>query len=100
MAFKKRVAPLLTTGTTGGTGAGTAQTEVGLGAAYGLVLGFEFKGDDADVDTNNTLKLTDADGRVILAATALDAGTDDSVTLLTNQTYSTVGVRRMLTVEE
>lgn len=100
MAIKRRVAPLLTTGTTGGTGTGTARTTVSLGAPYGRVIAFEFKGDDANVDDNNTLKLTDATGRILLTAIALDAGTDDSTTKQTNQTYSTVGVYRALVDEE
>lgn len=85
MAFKKRTITL----TTGG--AGTASGELGLGAKYGRVFKVEFKGDDADVDTNNTLAITDNSGRKVLAATALDGGTDDSSALMTEQSYSTVG---------
>jgi hypothetical protein len=99
MAIKRRYARL-TTGTTGGTGTGTAQARIGLGAPYGTVLGFEFKGDDANVDANNTLALTDADGRLVLKATALDAGTDDSTLKRTSQDFSTVGVRGGLVEDE
>lgn len=99
MAIKRRVGTL-TTGTTGGTGTGTARLSIGLGAVYGKVLAFEFKGDDADVDTNNTLALTDATGRLILKATAFDAGADDSNEKATNQDYSTVGIYRSLIDDE
>jgi hypothetical protein len=102
MAIKKRTATLTTGTTHAGAGAvtGEARLEVGLGAAYGRVLKVEFKGDDADVDANNTLEILDADGREILVATALDAGTDDSATLKTEQDYSTVGVGFFLTAIE
>jgi hypothetical protein len=94
----KRRKVTLTTGVDGATG--TAAGLISLGAPYAKVLGFEFKGDDANVDTNNTLKLTDADGRIIFAATALDGGTDDGTVKLTSQDFSTVGLRKMLTVAE
>lgn len=111
MTIKYRYADLLT-GTShvgGGAVSGEARVNIGLGAVYGKVLGFEFKGDDADVDTNNTLALTDASGRIIFKATALDGGTDDSTLKNTDQesvigtavsAASTVGVRFALTEDE
>ena len=51
----------------------------------GRVLKLEFKGDDADVDVNNTIQLLDRDGRQLLAALATDGGTDDSTVLNTDQ---------------
>lgn len=103
MAIKKRYVDLLTGTSHVGAGAvsGEARGNIGLGAEYGRVLKFEFKGDDADVDTNNTLQLIDANGRQLLAALALDGGTDDSTALNTDQeciigtavtTVSTFGV--------
>lgn len=97
MAIKSR-SITLTTGTDGPTG--TATGELGLGAAFGRILKVEFKGDDANVDSNNTLAITDKDGRVIFAATALDAGTDDSTSKNTEQGFSTVGVGFYLTAAE
>jgi len=106
MTVKKRYADLLT-GTShvgGGAVSGEARANIGLGSAYARVLGFEFKGDDADVDTNNTLELTDADGRLLLVATAFDAGgtTSDEYTEqeaaigTTVSAASTVGVFRIV----
>jgi len=89
MAIKKRTTTL-TTGTDGPTG--TASKEVGLGAAYGRILRVEVKGDDANVDVNNTIAITDADGRIVYAAAAIDAGADDSTAKATEQSYSTVGL--------
>lgn len=111
MTIKKRYVDLLTGTSHVGAGAvsGEARGNIGLGAAYGKVMSFEFKGDDADVDTNNTLELTDADGRIIFKATALDAGTDDSTLKNTEQeaiigetvaAASTVGVRFGLSEDE
>jgi hypothetical protein len=97
MTIKRRTVRL-TTGTDGATG--TASKTLGLGASYGRVFAFEFKGDDANVDNNNTLAITDADGRIILKATALDAGTDDSTLKKTSQIFSTVGVRGGLVEDE
>lgn len=111
MAIKYRYADLLT-GTShvgGGAVSGEARANIGLGAEYGRIVGFEFKGDDADVDTNNTLALTDAKGRIIFTATALDAGTDDSTLKRTSQedvigttvsAVSTVGVSFQIVEEE
>jgi hypothetical protein len=70
----------------------TASVDLGLGAPYGKVFKVEIKGDDADVDINATFAITDAEGRKVLAATAVDAGTDDSTALTTSQDFSTVGV--------
>ena len=94
----------LTTGTShNGAGAvsGEARGRIGLGAVYGRVLGFEFKGADANVDTNNTLELLDADGRTVLTATALDAGgtTTDQYTsqvAIIGGLTSTVGVAKQI----
>ena len=99
MTIKKRTGTL-TTGTTGGSGTGTATLDVGLGAAYAKIFRFEFKGDDANVDANNTIELVDADGRIVLKATALDAGTDDATLKSTEQSYSTVGVAYDLVNDE
>jgi hypothetical protein len=97
MAFKFRKATLT-------YAAATATTTVGLGAAYGRVHAVEIKGDDADVDTNATVELIDADGRVILAAFASDAGDADATNDTGNQTVggltSTFGVMRYLTFDE
>ena len=93
MAIKRRVGVLTTGGSGAGGGAtGTASLDISLGAAYGKVFGIEVKGDDANVDVNNTIALTDATGKLILKATALDAGADDSTLKSTNQEFSTVGV--------
>lgn len=91
MTIKRRTVTLTT------DSGGNASAELGLGAAYAKVLKFEFKGDDANVDVNNTLALTDADGRSIVDAIALDGGTDDSSIKATEQSYSTVGVGRFVT---
>ena len=110
MAIKYRYQDLLTGTSHVGAGAvsGEARADIGLGAAYGRVLAFEFKGDDADVDVNNTLSLTDAKGRVILAAVALDGGDADAANR-TNQedvigttvtAVSTFGIAAGLTEEE
>ncbi len=93
MAIKKRT-------TTYTMAAATGSCTLGLGAAYGKVLKVEWKGDDADVDTNATIGIVDADGRQILAATAMDAGTDDSSARHTGQTYSTVGIGLYLSPNE
>ena len=94
MAIKKRTITLTT-----GAG-GTASGSLGLGAAYAKLLRAEFKGDDANVDTNNTFALTDADGRIVLTAYAADAGTDDSSAKNTEQSYSTVGLGFNLIYDE
>lgn len=98
--LKRRVSGDILTGTTGGSGTGTATIDVGLGAAHGRVVGIEIKGDDANVDVNNTFELVDAHGKLILKATAVDAGADDSTLKSTAQDLkvpstgaaSTVGV--------
>jgi hypothetical protein len=97
MAIKRRRVTL-TTGTDGATG--TASGTISLGAAYGRILRVEFKGDDANVDVNNTLELVDAEGRLCLTAVALDGGTDDSTVKTTNQSYSTVGLGYPLVNDE
>ena len=76
MTVKKRYVDLLTGTSHRGGGAVTAEArgQISLGAAYGKIMAFEFKGDDAGVDVNNTLELKDADGRTLLTAVALDAG--------------------------
>jgi hypothetical protein len=99
MAIKKRTATLVT-GTTGAPSTGEADIELGLGAAYARVFKVEVKGDDANVDSNAQFAITDADGREILVATAIDGGTDDSTALKTEQSYSTVGVGFYLTAIE
>lgn len=53
---------------------GTFVKNIGLGAEYGEIVGIEFKGDDADVNATTTFAFTDADGRTILPAMAIDAG--------------------------
>lgn len=82
----------------------TATAEIGLGAAYGRVHALEVKGDDANVDSNTTYALTDADGRVILTAIALDAGDADSANDVANATVgglsSTFGLMRYLSFDE
>lgn len=80
--------------------AATGSVDVGLGSPYARILKFEVKGDDADVDLNTTFAIVDAEGREILAAVALDAGTDDSVSLHTSQDFSTVGIGNYLTAPE
>src|SRR3972149_5975421 len=85
MAYKRRRTTITMAGA-------TATKELGLGAAYGRVVKVEVKGDDADVDTNATFALTDAEGRELLAAFAIDGGTDDSTALHTSQDFSTFGV--------
>lgn len=97
MAIKRRRVTL-TTGTDGPTG--TASGDISLGAAYARLLRLEFKGDDANVDINNTISLTDAEGRLSLTASAQDGGTDDSTVKATNQSYSTVGVAFALVNDE
>lgn len=101
MTIVKRVSGDILTGTThvgAGAVSGEARIKIGLGAPVGRIVRVEFKGDDANVDNNNTLALTDGEGRIIFAAAALDAGTDDSTTKATSQTQlvngaaSTVGV--------
>jgi hypothetical protein len=101
MAIKFRYVDLLTGTSHVGAGAvsGEARGNIGLGAVYGKVCAVEFKGDDADVDSNATLALADAAGRQLLAATAIDAGattydeyTDqESVIGTTVSAVSTVG---------
>ena len=101
MTIRRRTGTLTTGGAgVGGGSTGTASIEIGLGSAYGEIIGLEFKGDDANVDSNNTLDIVDADGRIILKATALDAGTDDSTLKSTEQVYSTVGVAYSLVYDE
>lgn len=80
--------------------AATGSVELGLGAPYARVLRFEVKGDDGDVDNNTTFAIADAEGRAILTAIALDAGTDDSTPLTTNTDYSTVGLGYNLIFDE
>jgi len=88
MAIKRR----RTTATTGTDGATTTfSKELSLGAAYGLLLKLELKGDDTNVDSSAGYTVTDAEGRLILTLAAFDAGPDDSTTKATNQVYSTVG---------
>ncbi len=72
--------------------AATASVDLGLGAPYGRVFKVELKGDDANVDNNTTFAFSDAEDRILLAATAFDAGTDDSSVKMTSQDFSTVGV--------
>jgi len=86
MTIRKRTITLTS------NGSGAASGELGLGCKYGRIFKVEFKGDDADVDTNNTLAITDNAGRAVLAATAFDGGTDDSTAKKTEQSFSTVGV--------
>lgn len=89
--------------------AGEARGRIGLGAPYGRIHKFEFKGDDTDADGTTTLAIHDAKGRLILAAKSFDPGADDSTTLMTDQevvvgttvsTASTFGVGYMLTAIE
>lgn len=72
--------------------AGTGSFTMHLGKKWARVHKVEIKGDDADVDSNMTVAIHDADGRLVMAAKAVDAGADDSVVLATSQDYSTVGV--------
>jgi hypothetical protein len=51
----------------------------------GEILKVEFKGDDANVNANTTLTLTDIDGRLILSAPVLSGATDDATLLVTEQ---------------
>lgn len=102
MAIKKRTITL-TTGTShagGGAVSGEARGELGLGAKWGKILKVEVKGDDANVDTNNTFAITDNAGRIIFPATALDFGTDDGTVKSTEQGYSTVGLSIFPTATE
>lgn len=75
--LKYRYADIVT-GTTydNGVGAatGTFVKNIGLGSVYGQILGIEYKGDDADVNASTTFAFTDADGRTLLPAMAIDAG--------------------------
>jgi hypothetical protein len=85
--------------------ASTGSVDIGLGAAYGRVIKFEVKGDDANVDSNNTFAILDADGRSVFTATALDFGTDDSTALKTSQvnfagSANTVGLGYYLAPDE
>lgn len=124
MAIVKVYKDMLTGTTHAGAGAvaGQARTLIGFGRprggvspsgrgsmGCGRILKVEFKGDDADVDVNNTLQLLDSRGRQLLAATAFDGGTDDSTVLNTEQeavvgttvtAASTVGVGFYLTPNE
>jgi hypothetical protein len=99
MAIRKASVDILTVA--GDTASGTLS--FGKKGQPGVVHKFEFKGDDADVDTNNTLALHDRDGRMVFAATALDGGTNDATVKNTDQlvvvgktvtTASTFGVSR------
>lgn len=76
MAIKFRYADVLvgTSHVGGGAVSGEARANIGLGAVYGRVLAFEFKGDDANVDSSTDLALVDAEGRAIFTDTALDPG--------------------------
>lgn len=75
--IKFRYADVLV-GTTADDGVAAATTafvkNIGLGAPYGEIVGIEFKGDDANVNASTTFAFTDAVGRVILPAMAIDAG--------------------------
>jgi hypothetical protein len=84
MAIKKR-----STGTI--TQATGSSTVLGLGAAYAKILRVEFKA-ITGTDTNPTLAITDADGRIVFKATAMDPTTDDSTAKTTEQTTSTKGI--------
>lgn len=85
MAIKKRRTTLT-------MAAATGSVTLGLGASYARLLRLEVKGDDANVDDDMTVSITDADGRLVLTAVDIgDAGRDDSTTKRTNQTFSTVG---------
>jgi len=98
MAFRVRKSEVITVGTTGGTGTGTARALVGLGASVAKVLGAEFKG-ITGADTNATFRLRDADGREVLAALALDVTTDDSTVRDTEQVTSTKGLVRFFSTK-
>lgn len=76
MAIKFRYVDILTGTSHVGAGAvsGEARGNIGLGAEYGRVLGVEIKGDDANVNATAQFALTDAKGRQLLAAKAIDAG--------------------------
>lgn len=105
MAIEFRYVDLLTGTSHVGAGAvsGEARGFIHLptNGGYGIVRAVEFKGDDADVDTNNTIAISDCEGRRVFAATALDAGgttsdeyTDQlSVIGTTVSAASTVGVQ-------
>jgi hypothetical protein len=95
MALRIRKSEIITVGTTGGTGTGTARTTIGLGAAVAKVLGFEFKGITGS-DGSVTLRLRDADGRAVYRATSLAPYTDDSTNRKTEQGTSTKGVLVLL----
>lgn len=111
MALKKRYVDVLVGTSHVGAGAvtGEARGFIGLGEKFGKVVGYELKGDDADVNATATLGLTDDEGRIILTAVVTDGGTDDSTLKRTQQdavigttvsTVSTVGVARQLVDEE
>ena len=76
MAVKFKYVDLLTGTSNNGAGAvsGEARGRIGLGAQYGRVCALEVKGDDANVDTNASLNIVDAEGRLIITAMTLDAG--------------------------
>lgn len=80
--------------------AATGSVAIGLGAAFARVLRLEVKGDDADVNAATTFAITDADGKLVLKAVAIDGGTDDSVVKDTNDDYSTVGLGYALVNDE
>jgi hypothetical protein len=73
-------------------GSGNASGAIGLGAPYGRVIGFEFKGITGS-DATVTLQLVDRDGRIVFAAKSFAPFTDDSTTKLTEQVTSTKGVK-------
>jgi hypothetical protein len=112
MAIKFRYVDLLTGTNHVGAGAvsGEARGYINLGSdtGYGIVYGMEIKGDDANVNATNTIGLTDAEGRQVFAATAVDAGgtTSDEYTAqqsaigTTVSAVSTVGVDFGLTYIE
>ena len=93
MALKRRRKTITMAGATG-------SVAIGLGAAFARVLRIEVKGDDANVDADTTFAITDADGRLVLTAIALDAGTDDSTVKATDQGFSTVGLAYALVNDE
>jgi hypothetical protein len=80
--------------------AATGSVDIGLGAPYAELIRVEFKGDSTDVDNNTTFAITDAEGRAMLVATALDAGSDDSTALTTSQDFSTAGLGYNLIFDE
>lgn len=101
MAIVKVYKDLLTGTTHAGAGAVTAEARAYIGfgrpargntaaegrgsMGVGEILKVEFKGDDANVNVNTTLTLTDIDGRLILSAPVLSGATDDSTLLVTEQ---------------